>query len=201
VAAADLEVDDGVAEDLAQGGHAHLGEGGDAVLVVVRAEVLAVVGGVGRLEGAAVQGQKPPAFEVGAGQRAGRADQAAEEQAQGADAEALAGVHEGGRVGRPLLGQGAHLQPDVGEALVAPQRAGEDEVDGVVGGQAALVDAVASGLFEDGEDDLHGAQEHHGAGVIEGQAGTQLQFGQCAEGALEAAEQGGVRGGRFRRRG
>jgi hypothetical protein len=145
------------------------------VLVARRAEEGAVVGGVGHLPDGAVQSQQPPAPVGGARQGAGGAEEAAEQGAQRANAQALAGVGEGGRVGLGLVGQGVELLPDVGQALVAPQGGGDDEVDDVVGGQAALPSAVPAGIVEDGKDQLQGAEEVQGGDVVQGQQQVRRQ--------------------------
>jgi hypothetical protein len=66
-----------------------------------------------------------------------------------------------------------------------------------VGGQPALQDAVAAGVFEDGQDGLHGAEQKETGGAVQRQALGQVEGGQRVEGALEATQQGG-QGGRFR---
>jgi hypothetical protein len=169
VVGAVLDVDDGVGLHLAQGHQAELREGPRAMLVACRAEEGAVVGGVGHLPDGAIQGQQPPAPVGGARQGAGGADEAAEQGAQRADAQALAGVGEGGRVGLGLAGQRVELLPDVGQALVTPQGGGDDEIDDVMGGQAALPVAVPAGIVQDGEDELQGAEEVQRGNVVQGQ--------------------------------
>ena len=199
VVAAQLEVDDGVRQYLAQRQHRHLREGGGAVLVAGRAEVPAVVGCVGQLEDRAVQSQQAPGLVVGAGQRRGGADEPAEQRAQGPHAEAFAGVDEGGGV-RLNFAQRAQLQPDVGQALVAPQRAGDDEVDDVVRRQQALALAAAAGVPQRGQDDLHGAEQEEGGGQTQLRRRGQVRVVEAIEGAPQAAEQLGERGGLLGRR-
>src|SRR5262249_54225443 len=155
-----------VAAGLAQGQDAGLGERRGGAATAGATERPLVARGIGHVDNEAVEGHGPhPAVE---GARRGgfplQADDLLGQPSHGGDAQALAGLTEGGPPRRGAFAVGLEPFEDLAVAVATEQAQGDDEPDQEPGGQAPAMRSVLARPLEDpfnvgpGDDTFQGAQ-------------------------------------------